>query len=248
MGIQGLLQTTIFGYPVGKAGEFWANFQSWLVAIAVVILGASEYLQARRGRATSALGPLQGRWAADHGRDERLVLLVCIVVPLAAWMTALLLSARLDVLIPRCLATLAPLLILALSYWLARSGPVDSVSVPNVALAFLLVTYFATIYAITRSTRSNAKEVAAAVSASTQQNDLLIVAPEWLASSFNRYYLPQVEQVDFPHFGREGAVDFVGIHERIADTRALEHLTQVIARATAQRPPGLAHHGVTKCQ
>jgi hypothetical protein len=73
--------------------------------------------------------------------------------------------------------------------------------------------------------------MAAAVAARTQPSDLVIIAPEWLASSFNRYFKPDVQQIDFPYFGREGAVDFAGIRERTADPAALARLRPVIADA-----------------
>lgn len=39
----------------------------------------------------------------------------------------------------------------------------------------------------------------------TEPSDLLIIAPEFLAASFNRYHFPAIEQINFPHFAREGA-------------------------------------------
>ena len=74
------------------------------------------------------------------------------------------------------------------------------------------------------------------VAARTEPTDLVIVAPEWMSASFNRYYTPRVEQIDFPHFGRQNATDFANIGERMADHRTLNRaLSQIDSARRAGR-------------
>jgi len=82
-----------------------------------------------------------------------------------------------------------------------------------------------------QTTRSNAKELALTVTANSRPSDLLIIAPEWIASSFNRYYGPNVEQIDFPEFGREGAIRFTAMRDRTVSQSALIRVKRRITEA-----------------
>jgi hypothetical protein len=99
------------------------------------------------------------------------------------------------------------------------------------ATAALMVTYVATLHDLTQIARSNAREFAISLAAKTQPSDLVIVAPEWMASSFNRYYEPSVEQIDYPHPGREGAVDFADLLKRLRDRQGFARVQRVILEA-----------------
>jgi hypothetical protein len=63
--------------------------------------------------------------------------------------------------------------------------------------------------------------------------DLLIVAPEWYTASFNHYFAPSIEQIDYPYQGRAGMIDFSDAYGRGADTTALVRLRRTIAEAEA---------------
>jgi uncharacterized membrane protein len=225
-----LLQATILGYPVGKEGERFTHVQGWLLLIPLVFLVASEIVLIRQSRQESLTSTKQ-LTEINHQSPETTALVVLLVVPLAAWSAAVLLSPKVNLLFPRCLVMLAPLLILALAYWLARPRPRASYRLRNLGLGALLISYVVTLFAILQTTRSNAREFTGALSARTRPSDIVIVVPEWLASSFNRYYRMPVEQIDFPYFGREGLVDFSGIFERIADPAAIDRLRRVLADA-----------------
>ena len=229
LGVRGLLQATVLGYPVGKEGEIWTAVQRWLLVVPVVFLGVSEFLRIRQ---SGGEFPSSESEPANKNRgSRRIALVVLLTVPLAAWAAALVLSPRVNLLFPRCLVMLAPPLILSFAYWLERPRSPVAARLAHLAFGFLLVTYVTTQFAISRTTRSNAREFGPAVAAKTRPSDLVIVVPEWLASSFNRYYKPRVEQIDFPYFGREGAVDFAGIRERTADPAALARLRPIMAEA-----------------
>jgi hypothetical protein len=81
-------------------------------------------------------------------------------------------------------------------------------------IALFILTYFVSLSRILPTSRSNARELARELGNRTRPADLVVVSPEWIASSFNRYYAPAVEQIDYPRFYREGAVDFTGFLER----------------------------------
>jgi hypothetical protein len=82
--------------------------------------------------------------------------------------------------------------------------------------------------------RSNARELAGNITTLTRKGDFLIIAPVWLASSFNFYYSLPVEQFDFPDPGRQEAVGFANLWERIGNPRALMNLQAEIMRAKAE--------------
>ena len=64
-------------------------------------------------------------------------------------------------------------------------------------------------------------------------SDLLVLAPEWFAPSFNHYFPPSIEQVDFPHTTRSGLIDFSEVWERASDSEKLAHLESRLDNASA---------------
>jgi hypothetical protein len=164
-------------------------------------------------------------------KHRQTALVVLLVVPFFAWLVAVALSPRSDLLRTRCLVTLAPSLLLGLAWWLSRPRTGAMLYLSRAAVATLMVTYAATLYGLTQTTRSNAREFAAAMAAKAEPSDLVIVTPEWMASSFNRYYTPSIEQIDYPHLGREGAVEFADLLGRMSDPRAFAIVQQRIAEA-----------------
>jgi hypothetical protein len=167
--------------------------------------------------------------AAKHFQRAALILL--LLVPVIVWAAALVLSLHSNMLLPRCLVTLAPLLLLTLAYWVdqPRTGPQRRLLLIGVVI--LLTTYGVGILSIADTPRSNARELARIVSENSKQSDLLIVAPGWIASSFNRYYASATEQIDFPHFGRQGAFDYAKIRDRTASDSAFGCVQQRIEEA-----------------
>jgi hypothetical protein len=162
--------------------------------------------------------------------STRTSLIVLLVVPAASWLIAVVLSPRSNLILARCLVTLAPLILLALAFWLVgrRAG---AAPLWRSAVAVLVATYCGALYSMLRTTPSNARELAVAVAARTAPSDLLIIAPEQLASSFNYYYKPTIEQIDFPHFGREETVDFAAPRDRVGDPIAFDRAKRQIAEA-----------------
>jgi mannosyltransferase len=221
-----LLQSTVMAYPAADGSSVAAR---WFVALPLVIVAIGVVL-GWRAPARTERAPNGG---ASDQMNMRAGVIILAIVPLVAWLLALALSSRSNMVLPRCLVMLAPSLLLVIAYWLGSRGS-KLFLLSGLVVVVLLVTYAATDLALTRTTRSNAREVATAVAARTRPSDLVIIAPEWLASSFNRYYAPMVEQIDFPHFGREGAVDLAGLRERTLDRRALTRIRRRIAEARTE--------------
>jgi hypothetical protein len=65
--------------------------------------------------------------------------------------------------------------------------------------------------------------------------DLLIVAPEWYAPSFNHYFKPSIEQIDYPYDSRSGLIDFSHVWQRASDPAPFERIKRRIISARSAR-------------
>jgi hypothetical protein len=95
----------------------------------------------------------------------------------------------------------------------------------------MILDYSVRLDFLIRTPRSNSEAVAAAVSRATEPSDLVIVAREWIAASFNHYYPASNRQIDFPLFRRQDSGDFSDVWSRLADPAALERVASEIADA-----------------
>jgi mannosyltransferase len=158
-----------------------------------------------------------------------------LIVTIVAVVVGIALSPRSNMLLDRCVAMLSPLVILALASWLVeRHAQAGTLAMRRLLVAigiFLCWLGLANLVAISRTIRSNASQVAAEISSARQESDLLIIAPEWFAPSFNHYFPPSLEQIDYPQDRRSEAVTFDGVRARHADTVALARLRTRIASA-----------------
>lgn len=223
-----VLQTTVLAFPVAGSATNQAAATTWFMVLAPFIMGVVVFLRTRK---TQAMGTAENQGATARANSARVPLIVLLLVPAFAWIEALVLSTRSNMLFGRCVVMLAPSVLLVISYWVTDRRSNKPLPVSGLVVAALVLTYLWSTNSILQTTRSNARETAAAISLRTQSTDLVIVAPEWLASSFNRYYRPSVEQIDYPHFGRQGAVDFAGIRGRTIDPDAFLLIKQRIANA-----------------
>jgi mannosyltransferase len=123
----------------------------------------------------------------------------------------------------------------AMCYLIARGVH----SVRPRALSLLLLIGLAVIWVQTVSVTyvrrtSNLREIAFYVSARIQQEDAIVVAPDYLASSFNYYFEGPQEQVAFPStFGRVEDITWVGWAEAWQNAAqavepTLQHLQRTI--------------------
>jgi mannosyltransferase len=195
---------------IAAAAVFWALSVSALAVVA------------------SRPEPVDGR----HPTVGRTALTVAAVTPLAAMTAAVVLSARSDLLVPHCLAMLAPLLLLLVAAALDRWREAGPRGLAAVAAAALLAGYAAMLPAYLPA-RSDAREVAATVAAQAAPSDLVVVTPWWLASPFTRYYAGVGERLDFPGLTEVRAVPYDDEIRRLRDPQALAEAQRRVAAAHA---------------
>jgi 4-amino-4-deoxy-L-arabinose transferase-like glycosyltransferase len=218
-GVRQLLDSTILAALPIRIDNPWIEL---LLAMPLLFLTLTQYFVIRGRRNAGTYTPPM----------EKTIQLTCLlVIPVGAWMAALILSSRSELLLARCLVSLAPMVVLAVSYWLVRllSGPARMPALASIGA--LLITYVLCLSALLGTTRSNAREIASAVRHQTLPFDAVIVSPEWLASSFNRYYSPTVEQIDYPVMKRENTVDFTHVLERFRSDSALYSVFDFLDRS-----------------
>ena len=191
--------------------------------------------------AFKALGKPRGLFAIapqrDVYRDGKPHRLFLLTVTGVAVLLGIILSPRSNMLLDRCVAMLSPLVILVVASWLTESHA----KAPNAAIRGVVVAAgvfvgwlgVANVFAISRTVRSNASAVASEIVKAKRDSDLLIVAPEWFAPSFNHYFPASLEQIDYPQQERSEAVRFDGVRARHADTVTLRRLKNRIADAKA---------------
>ena len=167
--------------------------------------------------------------------DVRLAVLLTAGIPLLAFVVALTLSTRSYLLLVRCLATVVPCLLLAMSYGVASLSRPGQRLPPMIATAVLMAVSLATSLAQVNEIKSNAQDVAAAVAARARPTDLVVVTPVWMAPSFNYYFSPGNPQINYPDDGRRGAVSFTDLRRRLLDPEAFRRAR---ARILAARQEG----------
>jgi hypothetical protein len=190
-------------------------------------------------------GPVRGRPRVDAGT----ALTVLVAVPVAAMIAAVAVSARSDMLQLRCIVTLAPLLLLLVAYGAERLRAKGQGRLAGVAVAALLVAYASLLPPQYTVPRSNVRELAWDLAGKTTSSDLILIAPEFIASSFNRYYAPATEQIDFPAMGRIGAMPFDRTAQRFGDPTALAEAERRLAasHAAGRRVWLIVDAGSTTC-
>jgi hypothetical protein len=151
---------------------------------------------------------------------------------------ALLFSRYSNLLQPRCLSVLAaPMLlgICAVGDHILRSGTRITSRAFLAVGALLFGLYAGGLQRLLETTKSNAKEVADAIALRSRADDLIIVLPQWLASSFNHYFEAPNEQIDYPQGGRQLAVDFAGLTAPLSDSASFR---STVNRARDARQDG----------
>ena len=131
------------------------------------------------------------------------------------------LASRTDVLVPQAISSLVPFAALLIGHGLvvlARDWhPALAATGAGVAVGLMLSS--ATRHATW--VKSNAAELAAAVTAQARPDDVVVIAPEWIASSFNYYFTAPNRQIVFPNLSRIETPEWNSPFGRIADPAAL---------------------------
>jgi hypothetical protein len=164
---------------------------------------------------------------------ERLAMGLCLGVPFVAMAAAALLSVRSSLLFGQSATALLPTLLLAIAHGLAAAPSLARGRRRLVAAALLAGVFLLLSVMELDRVKSNAREVAATLAEQARPDDLIVIAPAWLGSSFNHYYTADNPQIDYPYPGRMGAVPWDDLRERCADPDALRRTRAELARAHA---------------
>jgi uncharacterized membrane protein len=234
-GIGRAVQSTVLPPVHALQVLFWVACTA--LAIAIFLAGRRLVLGAPSIGAASEQNP-----PVERARPYATIAnVVFITVPVVGTIAASLFSLHSDMLQARCFAMLAPLLVILLADRIDRtwtSPPRGSLR-RRAAFAFvviLIVDYAVRLDFLAQTQRSNARGVATVVARASQPSDLVIVAREWIAASFNHYYSAPNQQIDFPTFGRQNSGDFADVWARLSDRRALERIdSEIVAAKMARR-------------
>ena len=198
--------------------------------LAVIVAGSIAVAQIVRGRSD----PL----VAGSARDQ-IAMRVFLIVPATAIAGAVAFSSRSDLLLPRCLAMLTPLVLVLLARRLDRQMSQHENRM-RARFAFGILASAAVVSAMSVAdllggTRSNARELAGFISDQVQPTDLVIIAPEWYSPVFNHYFTGSADQIDYPHPGRSGMIDFSHVFERVSAPGPLARIRSQIDEASRAR-------------
>jgi 4-amino-4-deoxy-L-arabinose transferase-like glycosyltransferase len=196
--------------------------QALTALLGIALVAAVVWLEHRRSRSTPE----------DRAQWPAVVLLAAL--PFVAWVIALVLSGRTNLLHERCLVITTPCFLLAVAQALAMLTPTGNPALPALLVLVLVAADVRAIAIRSHFIRSNAREMAAAVAAQVQPSDLVVIAPEALASSFNLYFRPDNAQINYPHEGRVEAMQFDHFLERWADPRAMKRILARLDQAQRQ--------------
>jgi 4-amino-4-deoxy-L-arabinose transferase-like glycosyltransferase len=210
---------------------------AFVLSIVILVWRISRSRQSIAGKGAPPNAPPPA--SVPHA-NTTLATTVFLTVPVVATLAATVSSIHSDMMQPRCLAMLTPLLIMLVADGVDRtwSGSAPTSMRRRLVLAgasVLILDYSVRLEFLIRTPRSNAKAVATAVAKATQPSDLVIVAREWIAASFNHYYPASNRQIDFPLFRRQDSGDFSDVWSRLADPAALERVASEIAAAKKSR-------------
>jgi len=208
-------------YGTGLLFTFYdAPIEFPFLVVCAVVLVAATVRWWRRGRLTEPAGA----WAMP----------ALLGIALLAYVEAVALSARSNLLMMRCLVTVVPCILLGVAVFIASRR---SMPPPRLAFAVFLVPLAVLAGSLKAGfwRRSNAKTVAGIVDRRVQASDLIIVAPEFLASSFNYYLRASNPQIDYPSATRLGLVSFTSVMERVVDPVAFRRMQEAVRAAHEQR-------------
>jgi uncharacterized membrane protein len=191
------------------------------VALIVFVLVRLRYQQQRGQSSSHSMGGVRAK--------------MCVNIALFALLAALVLSPFNNLILPRSVATVMPMLILATAFWIAglveRSPARSAAQLGTAILAFAFASAIFQTSALLTRPRSNTGAIADQVRTSVRRNDLLIVAPEWFAPSFDHYFPPSIEQIDYPYETRSSMIDFSNIWLTRVQSSAAKMVQERIKKA-----------------
>jgi hypothetical protein len=208
--------------PLGDLLESTTSLPKWVaVAFLVGLVGAALWRHVAGSRAAEAPMP----------QSRRLALSLMIGTPVVAFVAAAALTAWAGLMQHHCLVILAPCMLLAISYGIARLSPDHRLLWPLVVAGTLVAVYLAEAVVFSGRIKSNAREVAGLMAKRVRPDDLIVIAPGWLASSFNYYYRADNPQIGFPDEGRQSAIAWDDWWLRLADPGIISRVRERLTRA-----------------
>src|SRR5687768_2089198 len=144
-----------------------------------------------------------------------------LIAPMAV-LIAVPLSHRSNMLVGRTMTTLVPFVSLLVANGLASMIADRRMATAALTGCLITVAMGMTTISYALGIKSNAGDLAAAVAARSEASDVIIIAPDRFASSFNYYFEPDNQQIGYPNPGRQEALFFDDWYERVADVRAFE--------------------------
>jgi hypothetical protein len=169
---------------------------------------------------------LAGRRILPDEKRLRFSLLLFLGTPMCAVGVALAISFRKFLFFPQCLTTIIPCLLVAIAYAIASLS-----SMPRVVSVVFASIYLCFSLGHLREIKSNAREAASVVAAWARPSDVIVIAPVWCASPFNYYYTNDNPQINYPHDGRRGAIDYDDLRARLRDSQAMARAKAGLLRA-----------------
>ena len=223
------LQSTVLG-AVGSPNAVWFG-----ITVLASVLVTSMIARSPSFRNRSIV---VNRGAAD-ATLSRLSTKVFLAVTFTAFGTAVLLSTRSMLALPWCIAMLAPGVLLVVIAWTVAvweksrlKGASHRSAVVAGIVVLVLGGYAASMRFLLFTDRSNAREVANEIAKQAMPSDLIVVAPQWIAPSFNTYYLGDNQQLDYPSLKREQTVSFSGLSTRMSSPEIFSRTQQIIGEAS----------------
>jgi len=157
---------------------------------------------------------------------RQLAILMFLGIPLLAFGMATILSFKTALLFSHCLATIAPCVLIAIAYGIARLS-----SMPGILTLLITSAYLFFSVNLLGEIKSNAREAAALVAARAQPTDLILIAPVWMESSFNYYYILDNPQSNYPPEEHRGAIRYQDVRDRLLDPETVARARAALVQA-----------------
>ena len=200
-----------------------------VAGISILVAGCvAVYMQFAPGRADAEQ---RGRQVAGTGVAATVFGITCI----GSLSLAVLLSPFSNMLLPRCLTAVLPLLAVLFADWCVRAWQLDGsrqgATIAAVICSILFTNAAFELNVLATTPRSNAREAAQLISNRSRPTDLVLVAPAWYRPSLARYLTPSLELAEFPHSDTGALVDFSNVWERVRDPSEMERTMRAVAQA-----------------
>jgi len=204
-----------------------------LVAIVGMIAAVLAFLFVTRLH--KAKSEANKRQILEDSSSDAVNLRVMLLTSAFALLAAVIISPVNNLLLPRGIATVVPMLLLVGAWWIDRviSGKANlsQAQLASVLISFGIAASLLELLSLARTERSNVREIAGIVESRLEKNDLIVMAPEWFAASFDHYFPPSVEQIDFPYEGRSSLINFADVWESRQNSTAVLRLMERVSNA-----------------